>query len=452
MWIGACWIALLLGSLAMRPQLFAQEFKLPPNGEELFHRDWSKVASDESRSGLGPMYNAVSCVACHKQGGAGGGGNNQHNVHLLTITAMQVPVERARVGVDINALRNKPLHPGLKTTSSVVLHQFSTNPAYDPLLKSWLDYPEIEPLGNLQGLESVGIEAANVRRLPKPKPGYAHGLAYMRTQRNTPSLFGLGYIDKIKPEQLELLAKVQNRNFTEISGRVAPNAGKFGWRGQSPSVRGFVLGACANELGLQTPGFKQAAVPVPLVDANANSSHSDMTPAEISAMVQYVAELPPPAEVQPANVDDAESWYAGQKHFTQARCDACHVRQIGSVVGIYSDLLLHDMGEKLNDPAALSSSPGLSQQYYGTGESLLVSNERKQEWRTPPLWGVRDSAPYLHDGRAENIEEAILAHGGEGERSRQRYFRLSAKAKSELVFYVKSLGAVSLPKLLADSN
>lgn len=423
-----------------------------PDGFELFHRDWSKQVPDHALDGIGPMYNAVSCVACHHQGGAGGGGKNEHNVQLLTLTAMPVQAEEAVGQIDLKALRETPLHPGLATTSSVVLHRFSTDPSYYPMLRMFDARPQVEGIGSLLGLERIGITHEQIVQLPHTKPGYAHGLAYARSQRNTPALFGLGYIDAISSQTLEKIRRLLTQQFPEVSGRLAPNGGKFGWRGQSPSVHSFVVGACANEIGLQTPGIAQAANPVLLADPekrktipDPNDTRSDMTPAEISAMVKFVAELQPPRFERP-RTHELNVWKAGQASFSSARCDACHVHQIGDVVGIFSDLLLHDMGPKLSDPAALSSSTGLTTQYYGTGESLLVSDERKQEWRTPPLWGVRYSAPYLHDGSAETITDAIIAHGGEATTSRIRFVAMSEEQRQALVRYVESLGAITLPR------
>jgi CxxC motif-containing protein (DUF1111 family) len=67
----------------------------------------------------------------------------------------------------------------------------------------------------------------------------------------------------------------------------------------------------------------------------------------------------------------------------------------------------------------------------------------QREWRTPPLWGVADTAPYLHDGRAETLEEAILWHGGEAESSRDAYAKLSRPEKDLVLAFLSSLRAPS---------
>ena len=68
------------------------------------------------------------------------------------------------------------------------------------------------------------------------------------------------------------------------------------------------------------------------------------------------------------------------------------------------------------------------------------------EWRTPPLWGLRESAPYLHDGRAPTIEQAILLHGGEAAASAQRYRGLSPRERGQLERFLLSLTAPPPPR------
>jgi cytochrome c peroxidase len=65
----------------------------------------------------------------------------------------------------------------------------------------------------------------------------------------------------------------------------------------------------------------------------------------------------------------------------------------------------------------------------------------QQEWKTPPLWGVRDSGPYLHDGRAATLEEAIAWHGGEAYTSANRFARLPARQQAELASFLRMLAA-----------
>jgi CxxC motif-containing protein (DUF1111 family) len=89
-------------------------------------------------------------------------------------------------------------------------------------------------------------------------------------------------------------------------------------------------------------------------------------------------------------------------------------------VPLFSDLLLHDMG------------PGLA-------DGIVQEGATGSEFRTAPLWGVAASAPYLHDGRAATLAEAISAHGGEAQEARDRFLALDAEARAALVAYLESL-------------
>ena len=103
------------------------------------------------------------------------------------------------------------------------------------------------------------------------------------------------------------------------------------------------------------------------------------------------------------------------------------------MAGIYSDLLLHDMGEDLSDGGSV---------YYGVEQS---DGAKPQEWRTPPLWGFRDTGPYLHDGRARTLEHAVALHGGQAERSSKAYFGLKPGERLEVEAFLNSLVAPAAP-------
>ena len=74
------------------------------------------------------------------------------------------------------------------------------------------------------------------------------------------------------------------------------------------------------------------------------------------------------------------------------------------------------------------------------------------EWRTPPLWGFRDSAPYLHDGRAKTLDQAVAMHGGESTRISQSFFNLKAKERQQLEAFLKSLAAPAAAEQIAMNN
>ena len=92
---------------------------------------------------------------------------------------------------------------------------------------------------------------------------------------------------------------------------------------------------------------------------------------------------------------------------------------------LFSDLKRHKLGDELAEARPERLPDG--QEIPG------------DEWLTRPLWGLADSAPYLHDGRAQTVEEAILAHGGEAAVTRQLYLELSARERGQLHMFLMSL-------------
>jgi CxxC motif-containing protein (DUF1111 family) len=127
----------------------------------------------------------------------------------------------------------------------------------------------------------------------------------------------------------------------------------------------------------------------------------------------------------------------GGSLFTQVGCAACHTPVLhtgpnviaalsNKPVTLYSDLLLHDMGDALADDRPDGGASG-------------------REWRTTPLWGMRLIRDFLngevfllHDGRARTIEEAILLHGGEAQGARDRFQALGESDRAALVDFVGS--------------
>jgi CxxC motif-containing protein (DUF1111 family) len=123
----------------------------------------------------------------------------------------------------------------------------------------------------------------------------------------------------------------------------------------------------------------------------------------------------------------------GKHLFKATGCAECHTPKLGSVDGIYSDLLLHNMGPGLVGGGSYGEQPIPSE---ASSDAPSPS-----EWRTPPLWGVADSGPYLHDGRAATLEEAIQMHDGQGKRSKEKFAKLSRGEQAQLIAFLKTLRA-----------
>lgn len=271
-----------------------------------------------------------------------------------------------------------------------------------------------------------------------------------RSQRNPTPLFGLGLIDAIPETVIEEAAAAHFAEFPEVQGRVSRlkggRVGRLGWKGQTASSEDFVLTACAVELGLEVPGHEQATLPqAPKYKAGG----LDLSADECAALVTFVRDLPPPVERKGATREESKALAAGKAAFGAVGCASCHAAKLGAVEGIYSDLLLHDMGPSLADQGSYNGSAGDETE---DGQPVLLGADgrpanppkggaTRQEWRTPPLWGVRDSGPYLHDGRAETIDQAVAQHGGQGAASAQRYFKLPIPERRQVEAFLKTLVA-----------
>jgi CxxC motif-containing protein (DUF1111 family) len=458
---------LVAGSLASAAESDAAEARIA-RGRSLFLREWVPgEPSGPAGDGLGPVYNETSCVACHSQGGAGGGGPASRNVDLIVVAETtdidggKGPSRRDESsGPDRDVLVD--LHAGFHRSSSVVLHRFGTDPGYelwrlfvlDPrrgvLVRGPSGRPDVR-LHQVPGIREADEQALlgklGLHRKPSPNPVEHGDFTLFHFQRNPIPLFGAGLIDAVPDSVLEALARRRSSEFPEISGRACrlPDGriGRFGWKAQEATLEEFVLTACAVELGLEVPGRHQAGNPR---DGEYRAPGLDLTREQCQDLVAFIRGLAAPAERPPATAREAEAVMAGRATFGRIGCVACHVPKLGEVEGIYSDLLLHDLGEDLGeigsygvtipDPAAAAAAP----------DDRPVGREpaggaARREWRTAPLWGLRDSGPYLHDGRAETLEQAIALHVGEAAETAGRYFRLSPRDRWRVQAFLKSLGA-----------
>ncbi len=456
----------------------AERIEREKTGRELFVRDWSKFDPKPAQGGdgLGPMYNDVSCVACHDSGGIGGGGGNNKNVRLLHLVGHKgVPL---RVATPSASERNRrqQLHPDLGTATAVMLHRHATTPddphsASDPKYQHWL----VKRLPTAMIAQDTHSPAEATLPLAFAKPSSpletqlgtfrSEGRSLRVTERNTTSLFGAGLIDSIPDAAIvELAARQKKQHAPLITGRVSQTAsgeiGRFGWRGQMSSLQEFVMTACAAEVGLTVPGHQQSrrvklpsardTIPTVLTNIEPNPA-LDLTQQQCDALTTYVASLPAPQSARATSLVQAKSVQRGEVLFEKVGCAICHVRDVGPATGLFSDLLLHDMGPALSDPQP--AMPELKENstlmpgggYSGPSLSIeLVKNVTTnihQEWRTPPLWGVASSAPYLHDGRAVSLEQAIQWHGGEGQRAAEAFRALKQDERGDLIQFLDSLAA-----------
>jgi CxxC motif-containing protein (DUF1111 family) len=222
-------------------------------------------------------------------------------------------------------------------------------------------------------------------------------------RRQTPALFGSGAIDAIADRSILAHADPADEDGDGIRGRpsILPDGrvGRFGWKAQQATLLDFVVDALANEVGL-----------------TAAESRAGDLPASIAF---YLSALAPP----PGHSRDHAAEDDGARSFRAMGCAACHVPELetraGQAVRLYSDLLLHDVAPP--------------------GAELVADALAGRAFRTPPLWGIADSPPYLHDGAAPTLEAAILRHAGEAERSRSAFAKAPAALRANLLAFLSSL-------------
>jgi CxxC motif-containing protein (DUF1111 family) len=397
-------------------------------GRALFLRDWTP---DDPRSrdgdGLGPVYNERSCVACHGQAAPGGAGPIEKNVDLVTASWS-----------DRDAMAK--VHPGLVTARSVILHRFGTEPGYDEWCLA-LFGPAAKPGPDFSDLATSKFHP---------------GVSLFRTQRNAPALFGLGRVDAVPDAVLKAAAARRFATFPEVHGRVGRlpggGIGKFGWKAQVGTLGDFVRSACAGELGLEVPGHSQGQDP--RSDA-APSPGLDLSQGDCDALAAYVRSLPAPVALAPGDDREGIKVKQGARLFARIGCATCHAARLGDVHGIYSDLLLHDMGAGLTDAGTYYGSPVDTTPPPSRSRGDLARDEGPlgagpTEWRTPPLWAYRDTGPYLHDGRAETLDQAVDLHGGEAAPTARRYGRLTAAERRSIHVFLSTLAAP--PELVAAAR
>ncbi len=384
-------------------------------GKALFEHEWSPGdALATGGDGLGPVFNANSCVACHRQGGAGGSGPFEKNVNVFTIRPDATELAR-----------------GAKARQGVV-HAYAVSRDFQ------------ETLSHVHPAMPVNV-FPTFPDSPLPSIG-VHGLSLPQgvdlSQRKTPALFGAGLIDAIPDRDIIANERTQRLSWglATPQSKVLPvgralrmadgRIGRFGWKAQTVHLAEFVRAACANELGLGNPGQAQ---PQPLGYPNYPGVGFDLTLAQCDQLTEFIVSLPRPVEKTPVDVAIHRRAAAGKSLFGRIGCANCHVADVGPVRGLYSDLLLHDMGQDLEGGGNYADQP-LDEPTFESGAGPFPA-----EWRTPPLWGVARSGPYLHDGRAATLDGAVRLHGGQGARSARDYADLAVEEQAQVLAFLMTL-------------
>ena len=398
-------------------------------GDGIFRKIWvSAPASTKSSDGLGPLFNARSCQRCHLKDGRG---------------HPPAPGERAESMIlKLSARRGGP-----DLVYGGQLQNFSVQGARAEG-EMTLSYEEI-PVA-LAGGETVLLR----------KPIYAitrlgHGPlgpGARLSPRIAPPVIGMGLLEAIPEADILAAADAEDRDGDRISGR--PNLvwsdehgrtmlGRFGWKAAQPTIAQQAAAAFRADIGIATPLYPdpwgdcteaQPACRIAPHGGTAEAPRIEAGGKMMDLVVFYTRNLAVPAR---RDVGDAQV-LAGKRLFYESGCIACHRpkfvtrrdsigrEQSFQLIWPYTDLLLHDMGEGLADDRPEGQATG-------------------REWRTPPLWGigltetVSGHTLFLHDGRARNLLEAILWHGGEAEAAQRRVTQMERVERAALLAFLNSL-------------
>lgn len=257
-----------------------------------------------------------------------------------------------------------------------------------------------------------GVSDGSPVRLP--------GEADLVEARQPQSLLGLGLVEGIDREAILAQADPTDLDGDGISGRVrwvGDRLGRFGWKAQIPTLQDFAADALFVELGLTLPldtspftGTDNDPVPDP-----------EVAPQVADDLTFFMQMLAPPVRKVPTDPAGQAAVDRGEALFTELQCAACHTPELDGVP-LYSDLLLHDVAPPWTP--LVDQDPGLA----------------PSEFRTPPLWGISDTGPWLHDGTAFTLDQAIeRGHHGEAAASREAWLELDPMKRDDLRAFLESL-------------
>lgn len=396
-------------------------------GNSLFNQNWvTAPASTTARDGLGPLFNARSCSGCHFKDGRGQAPAFDDELSTGLLFRLSV------FGTDSNGSNLPDPNYGGQFQDDVIQNvsvEGKIRITYTPLV---MNYPDGSSV-SLQAPEysfidlNYGPMASDVQVSP----------------RVANQMIGLGLLDAIPESSLLSYADENDNNADGISGK--PNyvydiatqsekLGRFGWKSNQPNLKQQVAAAFSGDLGITSSLFPNENCP-PGVDCSAiaNGGSPEIPEDNLDKVTLYSATLAVPARRD----YDTKNVLEGKQLFESVNCIACHIPEFttgsyaiealeNQIIRPYTDLLLHDMGSGLAD---------------NTPDFKATGNE----WRTPPLWGiglietVNSHTNLLHDGRARNIEEAILWHGGEATKSKEDFMALSLTDRTKLIDFIQSL-------------
>jgi CxxC motif-containing protein (DUF1111 family) len=398
-------------------------------GNSFFNKNWVIApSSTTARDGLGPTFNSRSCSGCHFKDGRGRPPLTDDEPMLSMLVRLSIPgegpngapLDEPNYGGQLqgDAIPDVPIEGRVRVLWTEVAGSYADGEPYS-LRSPTLAFSEL----------AFGPLASDV----------------LTSARVAPHMIGLGLLEALDEATILALADPDDEDVDGISGR--PNyvwdpltqtevLGRFGWKANQPGLRQQNAGAFLGDIGITSSLHGEQNCPSTQADCTAaqDGGAPELSEDLLDDMTTYTRLLAVPAR---RNVDDPEV-LAGREQFHALGCADCHVPNFrtGTLADFpelsdqsiwpYTDLLLHDMGEGLADERPDFDANG-------------------GEWRTPPLWGiglfevVNDHTFYLHDGRARNLAEAVLWHGGEAESAKQAFIEADVSDRDALLRFLESL-------------
>lgn len=361
----------------------------------------------EEADGLGPIYNARSCVQCHVNDGSA----HPPQTYNEMMNGMFFRLAERDSGGEPHS------EYGVQLQDRALDGEF-------PEGRGHVTYTEQPGLFGDGGAYSLAKPSYTFSGLQGPA-----FLSAVASPRVAPKIIGMGLLEAIPQTTLESWEDTNDADGDGISGRInwvndpdtgQPAPGRYGWKAAQPSVEAQTAMALREDIGVTNPLFP--------------GDDAELPEADFDRLSHYTQLLGVPLR----RAHDDSDVVAGEIHFTNMGCAKCHKPEVttgdthplvevrGQLIRPYTDLLVHDMGDGLADYAPEGNATG-------------------REWRTAPLWGigrtgeVSGHSRYLHDGRARNLSEAILWHGGEAEASKEAFRQLSATEREQVIAFLQSL-------------
>ena len=404
------------------PDLTPEQMEDFTFGNRLFNTNWvTAPSSTHTFDGLGATFNRASCSSCHFKDGSG-------RPPAKSTDMMESMLVRLS-GADGKPLPNYGDQLQDRSILGVPAEGFAT--------VSYKDIDGKYPDGKKYKLHEPIYKFNNL------KFG-EFGKGFKFSPRVAPAVFGLGLLEAVPEKDILARADANDSDNDGISGR--PNfvenvetsklqLGRFGWKANKANIRQQVAGAFNGDIGITTSVFPKENCPDIQKECKAapNGGSPEVSDDFLKRIVNYNRTLAVPVA---RNLSD-KTVIRGEDLFITSKCSLCHVPTMktgesdipqlaNQVIHPFTDMLLHDMGEALADNRPDNRATG-------------------KEWRTAPLWGiglqkiVNGHTRFLHDGRAEDLEQAILWHGGEAENSKQAFMKLSEQDRKALIKFLKSL-------------